>query len=129
MLTKKFFQIVHHLMIIIVPIIFIILPLIYIKYIAWIPLALVITWVIFNGCIINTLHDNKANINTNQTDNITPILKLFSKTLANYINKKYLQNTNRLTYIVFFYFVLLVTIVCYRLIFNIDFIKLQSKQG
>jgi len=128
MLTKKFFQIVHHLMIIIVLLIFIILPLIYIKYIAWIPLALVITWVIFNGCIINTLHDNKANINTNQTDNVTPILKLFSKTLANYINKKYLQNTNRITYIVFFYFVLLVTIVCYRLIYNIDFIKLQSKQ-
>jgi hypothetical protein len=129
MLTKKYFEIVHHLMIIIVPIIFIILPLIYIKYIAWIPLALVITWVIFNGCIINTLHDNKANINTNQTDNVTPILKLFSKTLANYINKKYLQNTNRITYIVFFYFILLVTIVCYRLIYNIDFIKLQSKQG
>ena len=128
MLTKKFFQIVHHLMIIIVLLIFIILPLIYIKYIAWIPLALVITWVIFNGCIINTLHDNKANINTNQTDNVTPILKLFSKTLANYINKKYLQNTNRITYIVFFYFVLLVTIVCYRLIYNIYFIKLQSKQ-
>lgn len=128
MLTKKFFQIVHHLMIIIVLLIFIILPLIYIKYIAWIPLALVITWVIFNGCIINTLHNNKANINTNQTDNVTPILKLFSKTLANYINKKYLQNTNRITYIVFFYFVLLVTIVCYRLIYNIDFIKLQSKQ-
>jgi hypothetical protein len=129
MLTKKYFEIVHHLMIIIVPIIFIILPLIYIKYIAWIPLALVITWVIFNGCIINTLHDNKANINTNQTDNVTPILKLFSKTLANYINKKYLQNTNRITYISSVYFILLVTIVCYRLIYNIDFIKLQSKQG
>lgn len=128
MLTKKYFEIVHHLMIIIVPIIFIILPLIYIKYIAWIPLTLVITWVIFNGCIINTLHDNKANINTNQTDNVTPILKLFSKTLANYINKKYLQNTNRITYISSVYFILLVTIVCYRLIYNIDFIKLQSKQ-
>ena len=124
MLTKKFFQIVHHLMIIIVPIIFIILPLIYIKYIAWIPLALVITWVIFNGCIINTLHDNKANINTNQTDNITPILKLFSKTLANYINKKYLQNTNRITYIMFFYFILLITIACYRLIYNINVINI-----
>jgi hypothetical protein len=124
MLTKKFFQIVHHLMIIIVPIIFIILPLIYIKYIAWIPLALVITWVIFNGCIINTLHHHKANINTNQTDNITPILKLFSKTLANYINKKYLQNTNRITYIMFFYFILLITIACYRLIYNINVINI-----
>jgi hypothetical protein len=128
MLTKKYFEIVHHLMIIIVPILFIILPLIYIKYIAWIPLALVITWVIFNGCIIDKLHHNKANIDTTLTDNITPLLKLFSKTLANYINKKYLQNTNRPTYIIFSYFILLVTIVCYRLIYNIDFIKLQSKQ-
>jgi hypothetical protein len=124
MLTKKYFEIVHHLMIIIVPIIFIILPLIYIKYIAWIPLALVITWVIFNGCIINILHDNKANINTNQSDNVTPILKLFSKTLANYINKKYLQNTNRITYISSVYFILLVTIVCYRLIYNINVINI-----
>jgi hypothetical protein len=123
MLTKKYFEILHHLLIIIVPIIFIILPLIYIKYIAWIPLAVAFSWIIYNGCIINTLHHNKANINTNQTDNVTPILELFSKKLANYINKKYLQNTNRITYIVFSYFVLLVTIVSYRLIYNIDILK------
>ena len=123
MLTKKFFEILHHLLIIIVPIIFIILPLIYIKYIAWIPLTIVITWVIFNGCVIDKLHHNKANTDTTLTDNITPLLKLFSKKLANYINKKYLQNTNRPTYIIFSYFVLLVTIVSYRLIYNIDILK------
>ena len=123
MFTKKYFEILHHLLIIIVPIIYILLPLIYIKYIAWIPLVIGFSWVIFNGCLINTLHDNKANINTHQTDNITPILKLLSKTLANYINKKYLQNTNRVTYIVFFYFILLITFVSYRLIYNIDILK------
>jgi hypothetical protein len=123
MLTKKFFQIVHYLMILILPLIYILIPLIYIKYITWIPLAIAFSWIIFNGCIINTLHDNKANINTNQTDNITPLLKLFSKTLANYINKKYLQNTNRITYISSVYFILLVTIICYRLIYNIDILK------
>jgi hypothetical protein len=123
MLTKKYFEILHHLLIIIVPIIFIILPLIYIKYIAWIPLTIVITWVIFNGCVIDKLHHNKANTDTTLTDNITPLLKLFSKKLANYINKKYLQNTNRITYIVFFYFMLVVTIVSYRLIYNIDILK------
>jgi len=123
MLTKKFFQIVHYLMILILPLIYILIPLIYIKYIAWIPLTVAFSWIIYNGCIINTLHDNKGNINTNQTDNVTPILELFSKKLANYINKKYLQNTNRITYIVFFYFVLLVTIVSYRLIYNIDILK------
>jgi hypothetical protein len=123
MLTKKYFEILHHLLIIIVPIIFIILPLIYIKYIAWIPLTIVITWVIFNGCVIDKLHHNKANTDTTLTDNITPLLKLFSKKLANYINKKYLQNTNRPTYIIFSYFVLLVTIVSYRLIYNIDILK------
>ena len=110
-------------MILILPIIFILLPLIYIKYVIWIPLAVAFSWIICNGCLINTLHHNKANINTNQTDNITPILKIFSKTIANYINKKYLQNTNRTTYIMFFYFILLVTIVSYRFIYNIDILK------
>jgi hypothetical protein len=110
-------------MILILPIIFILLPLIYLKYIAWIPLAIALSWTIYNGCLINILHDNKANINTNQTDNVTPILKLFSKTIANYINRKYLQNTNRVTYIVFLYFILLTTIVTYRLIYNIDIFK------
>ena len=123
MLAKKYFELLHYLMILILPIIFTLLPLIYIKYIAWIPIVVVFSWVIFNGCLINTLHDNKANINTHQTDNITPILKLLSKTLANYINKKYLQNTNRVTYIVFFYFILLITFVSYRLIYNIDILK------
>ena len=123
MLAKKYFELLHYLLILILPIIFTLLPLIYIKYIAWIPIVVAFSWVIFNGCLINTLHDNKANINTNQTDNVTPILKLFSKTLANYINKKYLQNTNRVTYIVFFYFILLITIVSYRLIYNIDILK------
>ena len=123
MLAKKYFELLHYLMILILPIIFTLLPLIYIKYIAWIPIVVVFSWVIFNGCLINTLHDNKANISTNLTDNITPILKLFSKTLANYINKKYLQNTNRVTYIVFFYFILLITFVSYRLIYNIDILK------
>ena len=123
MLVKKFFQIVHYLMILILSIICIILPLVYIKYILWIPLSVAFSWIIFNGCIINTLHHKNANINTNQSDNITPILKLFSKTLANYINKKYLQNTNRTTYIMFFYFTLLTTIPSYRLIYNIDILK------
>ena len=124
MLTKKYFEIVHHLVTIIVPIIFIILPLIYIKYIAWIPLAVAFSWIIFNGCIMDKLHNNNANIGIKLTDNVTPILKLFSKKLANYINKKYLQNTNRVAYISFFYWILLITIVCYRLIYNIYFIKI-----
>jgi hypothetical protein len=124
LIKKHFFEITHHVIVLILPIIFITLPLVYIKYITWIPLAVAFSWIIFNGCIINTLHHNTANINTNQTDNITPILKLFSKKLANYINKKYLQNTNRITYIMFFYFILLITIACYRLIYNINVINI-----
>jgi hypothetical protein len=124
LIKKHFFEITHHVIILILPIIFITLPLVYIKYITWIPLAVAFSWIIFNGCIINTLHHHKANINTNQTDNITPILKLFSKKLANYISKKYLQNTNRITYIMFFYFILLITIACYRLIYNINVINI-----
>jgi hypothetical protein len=123
LIKQELFEIIHHVMILILPIIFITIPLIYIKYIIWIPLAVAFSWIIFNGCIINTLHHKNANINTNQSDNITPILKLFSKTLANYINKKYLQNTNRTIYIMFFYFTLLTTIPSYRLIYNIDILK------
>jgi hypothetical protein len=123
LIKQELFEIAHYLMILILPIIFITLPLIYIKYIIWIPLAVVFSWIIFNGCIIDTLHHKNANINTNQSDNITPILKLFSKTLTNYINKKYLQNTNRIIYITFFYFTLLTTIPSYRLIYNIDILK------
>ena len=87
------------------------------------PLAVAFSWIICNGCIIDTLHHKKAIINTNQTDNVTPILKIFNTTIANYINKKYLQNTNRTTYVVFFYFILLTTIVSYRLIYSIDILK------
>jgi hypothetical protein len=128
MFEKKFIGMLHHSMSIIILLIFITLPLIYIKYIAWIPLAVGFSWVIFNGCVIDNLHHDNANCDSTLTDNVTPILELFNKTFANYICEKYLKNTNRPTYISFSYFVLLLTIVCYRLIFNIDFIKLQSKQ-
>jgi hypothetical protein len=123
LIKQELFEIAHYVMILILPIIFITLPLIYINYIIWIPLAVAFSWIIFNGCVINTLHHKKANINTNQTDNITPILKIFNTKIANYINKKYLQNTNRTTYIMFFYFILLTTILSYRLIYNIDILK------
>jgi hypothetical protein len=123
LIKQELFEIAHYVMILILPIIFITLPLIYINYIIWIPLAVAFSWIIFNGCVVNTLHHKKANINTNQTDNVTPILKIFNTTIANYINKKYLQNTNRTTYIMFFYFTLLTTIPSYRLIYNIDILK------
>jgi hypothetical protein len=128
MSKKNFFQIVHYLGITILGIISIVLPLIYIKYIAWIPLAVVFSWIIFNGRIIDNLYKGNINIGTKLTDDITPILELFNKTLANYIFEKYLKNTNRPAYISFSIIMLFMSIMCYRLIFNIDFIKLQSKQ-
>jgi hypothetical protein len=124
LIKKHFFEITHHVIILILPILFIILPLVYIKYVAWIPLAVAFSWIIFNGCIMDKLHHDNANIGIKLTDNVTPILKLFNKKLANYINKKYLQNTNRASYIMFFYFILIITIACYRLIYNIDFINI-----
>ena len=120
MLTKTQFQILHNLITFSVLIMFILLPLNYIKYIAWIPLATVLNWIIFNGCILDKLHHTNANCDTALTDNITPILKLFNENMANYIHKKYLENTNRPTYITFFFFSLLTTIISYRLIYKID---------
>ena len=123
MLTKTQFQIVHNLITFSVLIMFILLPLNYIKYIAWIPLATVLNWIIFNGCILDKFHHTNANIGTTTTDNITPILKLFNENLANYIHKNYLENTNRPSYITFFVFTLLTTVSTYRLIYNIEIIK------
>ena len=102
MLTKKQFELLHILMVFTLLVTFILLPLNYIKYIAWIPLVTVLTWIIFNGCILDKLHHTDANCGITLTDNITPILKLFNENMANYINKKYLENTNRPTYITFF---------------------------
>ena len=123
MQAKKFFELAHRVLVFIIVVLLILIPLKYIKYIAWIPLVVSISWIICNGCILDTLHHDNANVGTVLTDNVTPILELFSKPLASYINEKYLQNTNRSSYITVTFFILLTTIACYRLIFNIDIIK------
>ena len=123
MQAKKFYELAHGILVFMLVISIILIPLKYIKYIAWIPLAVVISWIIFNGCILDTLHHDNANVGTAKTDNVTPTLELFSKTLANYINKNYLQNTNRLIFLTSFFFILLTTIACYRVIFNIDILN------
>ena len=123
MQAKKFFELAHRVLAFIIVVLLILIPLKYIKYIAWIPLVVSISWIICNGCILDTLHHDNANVGTVLTDNVTPILELFSKPLASYINEKYLQNTNRSSYITVTFFILLTTIACYRLIFNIDIIK------
>ena len=123
MQAKKFFELLHGVLVITIVISIILIPLKYIKYIAWIPLAVVIHWIIFNGCILDTLHHDNANVGTAQTDNFISMLKLFSKTLACYINENYLQNTNRSSYIASTLFILLTTIACYRVIFNIDILN------
>jgi hypothetical protein len=128
MFDKKFFERAHYVGIATLLLMSIFLPLIYIKYIAWIPLATAFSWITYNGCIIDKLHHNNANIGTNITDNITPLLKLFGNTFANDIFEKYLKNTNRQIYITSSFFILFETILCYRLIYNIDFIKLQSNE-
>lgn len=123
MQAKKFYELAHRVLVFMLVISIILIPLKYIKYIAWIPLAVVIHWIIFNGCILDTLHYDNANVGTALTDNVTPTLELFSKTLASYIYKNYLQNTNRLIFIASSYMILLTTIACYRVIFNIDILN------
>ena len=123
MLTKKQFEILHYLIIFTVLLTFILLPLKYIGYIAWIPLATVLYWIIYNGCVLDKQHHADANCGTTLTDNITPLLRLFNENMGNYIHKKYLENTNRPSYITFFIFTLFTTITSYRLIYNIDIFK------
>ena len=123
MSRKKFFQILHYLGIVILGIMSILLPLIYISYIAWMPLVIVFDWIIVNGCLVDYLHHDNPNIDTKLTDNFTPVLKLFNKRLPDYIKNYYLNNPNRHIFIIFFVQLLFITIICYRVIYNIDILK------
>jgi hypothetical protein len=114
MLSKKLFQKLHYLLIFLLLIAFILVPLEYIKYIAWIPIAVVIQWIIYDGCILDKLHNKES------TGNCASCLKLCNKKLGDHINKKYFKNTNRAGYITFLIFISYTTIVVYRLIYKID---------
>jgi hypothetical protein len=114
MLSKKLFQKLHYLLVFLFFIISILLPLRYIKYIAWIPILIVIHWIIYNGCILDKLHERNPN------GNCASCIKIFNEKIANYITKKYLQNTDRPLYITFLIFTSYLTIMVYRLIYKID---------
>jgi len=117
MLPNKLFQKLHYLIVFILLIMFVFLPLEYIKYIAWIPIAVSIQWFIFDGCLFDKLHTS------DRSGNCASCLKLFNTKIANYIITKYLRNTNRGRYTGYLIFMSFTTIAVYRLIFNIDFIK------
>ena len=114
MLGKKIFQKLHYLLVFLFFILSILLPLRYIKYVAWIPIAVVIQWIIYDGCILDNLH------NKDPTGNCASCIKLCNKKLADYIIKNYFKNTNRASYITFLIFISYTTIMVYRLIYNID---------
>ena len=118
---NNFFFILHALLVILIYLILILSPLKYYKYFAWILLPISLHWIIFNGCILDYFHHNNCNNTIIPTNNITPLLELFNKEFANYIDNNYLKNTMRPTYIIFFIFILVLTIIIYRLIYNIDF--------
>jgi hypothetical protein len=118
---KKFFLILHILFVMLMYLILILSPLKYYKYFAWILLAISLHWIIFNGCILDYFHHDNCNNSNIPTNYITPFLELFNKEFANYIDNNYLKNTMRPTYIIFFIFILVLTIIIYRLIYNIEF--------
>ena len=119
--ANKLFFILHFLINFLLFLLLILSPLKYYKYIAWIFLAISLHWIIFNGCIFDYLHHNHCNNNNIPTNNVTPFLELFNKEFANYIDNNYFKNTMRPTYIIFFICILLLTIIIYRLIYNIEF--------
>ena len=124
-LNKKYFDsiflILHLIFWIIIGIIYICLPLKYAKYFSWLILAITIHWIIFNGCIFDCLHQKNCN-NDNIPDNsIVKFIKIFNEDFANNIDNLYFKNTLRSVYLIFSIHVLLLTIIIYRLIYNIDF--------
>ena len=117
MLPNKLFQILHYLVVFTLFLMFLFLPLKYIKYIAWMPIAVVIQWLIFDGCVLDNLHKKDS------TGNCASCLKLFNTKIANYIITNYFKNTNRGRYLAYLIFMSFATIAIYRLIFNIDFLN------
>lgn len=117
MLSNKLFQKLHYLIVFILLLTFLFLPLKYIKYIAWIPIAVVIQWLIFDGCVFDNLHKKDS------AGNCATCLKLFNTKIANYIITNYFKNTNRGGYIAYLIFMSYSTIAVYRVIFNIDFLN------
>ena len=87
MLSNKLFQKLHYFLVFILLIMFVFLPLKYIKYIAWIPIAVVIQWFIFDGCVLDNLHTS------DRSGNCASCLKLFNTKIANYIITKYQNNS------------------------------------
>ena len=125
--NNNLFFILHHCLCIILFLLLVFIPLKYYKYIAWILLAISFHWIIFNGCIFDYLHHNHCNNNNIPTNNVTPLLELFNKEFAYYIDENYLKNTMRPTYIIFFIYILILTIIIYRLIYNIEFFYYDNK--
>ena len=121
MLPNKLFQKLHYFLVFILLIMFVFLPLKYIKYIAWMPIVVVIHWIIFNGCILDNTHDKDPN------GNVVSCIKLLNEKIGNYITEKYLQNTDRATYISFLIFTTYLTIMVYRFIYKIDILKIKKK--
>ena len=76
MLPNKLFQKLHYLIVFILLIMFVFLPLEYIKYIAWIPIAVSIQWFIFDGCLFDKLHTS------DRSGNCASCLKLFNTKIA-----------------------------------------------
>jgi hypothetical protein len=117
MLSNTLFQKLHYFIVFILFILFVFLPLKYIKYIAWIPFAVAFQWIVFDGCVLDNLH------NKDRDGNCASCLKLFNTKLADYIIRKFFKNTNRGDNFGYLIFMTFSTIAIYRLIFNIDFIK------
>lgn len=124
---RNIFFYIHQLLVFLFIILLIFIPLKYYKYIAWIPLVISFHWVIFNGCIFDYLHFENCNNNNIPTNNIIPILELFNKEFASYIDNNYLKNTLRPVFSTVFIYILILTIIIYRLIYNIEFFSYDNK--
>ncbi len=121
MIIEKLIFFIHIFVLLILYLLFMFGPLYILKWIAWIPLLVSFSWIIFNGCIINQFHRsitivNNENVSFMSTF-ILKFLSLFNKNYGKYIYNKYINKTNRDIFAGFFMTILFLTILIYRLFY------------
>ena len=121
MINNIVFAIFHFVICLLLLIVLVFSPVKYYKYLIPIPLIITLHWIIFNGCILDAYHHENIQSNI-PTDNITPYLKLINNYIGEYIYETFLKDTCRPTYIIFFIYTLIMTVMMYRLLYSIDLI-------
>ena len=100
----------------------ILLPTKYFKYIFFIPYLISLQWIIFDGCILNKLHETIDYNYTSPSIHILNVIKKINNNCYNYLNNKCIKIKKFDTFISTNLICFWITILLFRYIFNINLI-------